>query len=89
MDGARVNLYFRPLQLATQRARGQIDPVPRGVNKIGRLEGTPCWSRIAKYHPVKYAGPAFLTPPARRPFKRPGPGSQLLAMNSQPWPVEN
>ena len=56
MDGAWVNLYYRPAKLATQRARGEIDPVPQGVNKIGRLKGTPFLSRIAKYHPVKFAG---------------------------------
>lgn len=56
MDGAWVNLYYQPAKLATQRARGEIDPVPQGVNKIGRLKGTPFLSRIAKYHPVKFAG---------------------------------
>ena len=55
MDGAWVNLYFQPFKLAIQRARGEIDPVPQGVNKIGRLNGTPFLSRIAKYHPVEYA----------------------------------
>jgi hypothetical protein len=29
--------------------------VPQGVNKIGRLKGTPFLSRIAKYHPVQFA----------------------------------
>ncbi len=56
MDGGWVNLFYRPSELATQRARGEIDPVPRGVNKIGRLKGTPFLSRIAKYHPVDFAG---------------------------------
>ena len=56
MDGAWVNLYFQPAKLAVQRARGEIDPVPQGVNKIGRLNGTPFLSRIAKYHPVEFAG---------------------------------
>jgi len=37
------------------RARGEIDPVPQNVNKIGRLKGTPYLSRIAKYHPVDFA----------------------------------
>lgn len=55
MDGGWVNLYYQPSRLATQRARGEIDPVPQGVNKIGRLKGTPFLSRIAKYHPVKFA----------------------------------
>jgi dienelactone hydrolase len=56
MDGAWVNLYYQTTKLATQRARGEIDPVPQGVNKIGRLKGTPFLSRIAKYHPVQFAG---------------------------------
>jgi dienelactone hydrolase len=55
MDGGWVNLYYQPSKLATQRARGEIDPVPQGINKIGRLKGTPFLSRIAKYHPVEFA----------------------------------
>ena len=55
MDGGWVNLFYQPSKLATQRARGEIEPVPQGVNKIGRLNGTPFLSRIAKYHPVKFA----------------------------------
>jgi hypothetical protein len=55
MDGGWVNLYYQPSKLATQRARGEIDPVPQGVNKIGLLKGTPFLSRIAKYHPVEFA----------------------------------
>jgi hypothetical protein len=55
MDGGWVNLFYQPSKLATQRARGKIDPVPQGVNKIGRLKGTPFLSRIANYHPVDYA----------------------------------
>ena len=55
MDGGWVNLFCQPAKLSTQRARGEIDPVPQGINKIGRLNGTPFLSRIAKYHPVKFA----------------------------------
>ena len=55
MNGGWVNLYYQPSKLATQRARGEIDPVPQNVNKIGRLKGTPFLSRIAKYHPVEFA----------------------------------
>ena len=55
MDGSWVNLFYQPSKLATQRARGEIDPVPQGVNKIGRLNGTPFLSRIANYHPVELA----------------------------------
>ena len=55
MDGGWVNLFYQPSKLATQRARGEIDPVPQDINKIGRLNGTPFLSRIAKYHPVEFA----------------------------------
>jgi dienelactone hydrolase len=55
MDGAWVYRYFKPSKLATQRARGEIDPVPQGTNKIGNLRGTPYLARIAKYHPVEFA----------------------------------
>ena len=55
MDGGWVNQYYQPSKLATQRARAEIDPVPQNINKIGRLNGTPFLSRIAKYHPVEFA----------------------------------
>ena len=57
MDGAWAavwpdrNAYSRSIQ----RARGEIDPVPQGVNKIGQLRGTAYLSRIAKYRPVTFA----------------------------------
>ena len=57
MDGAWAavwpdrNAYKRSIQ----RARGEIDPVPQGVNKIGQLRGTAYLSRIAHYRPVTFA----------------------------------
>ena len=57
MDGAWAavwpdrNAYKRSIQ----RARGEIDPVPQGVNKIGQLRGTAYLSRIANYRPVTFA----------------------------------
>jgi dienelactone hydrolase len=57
MDGAWAaewpdrNAYKRSIQ----RARGKIDPVPQGVNKIGQLRGTAYLSRIANYRPVLFA----------------------------------
>jgi len=57
MDGAWAaywpddNAYKRSIQ----RARGEIDPVPQGVNKIGQLKGTAYLSRMAKYRPVEFA----------------------------------
>ena len=56
MDGGWVNGFFSPRRQAIQRARGEIDPVPQGVDRIGSLEGTPFLSRIADYHPVDFAG---------------------------------
>jgi len=55
MDGNWVYLYYQPSRMATQRARGEIDPVPQGVNKVSGLNGTPYLSRIANYHPVEFS----------------------------------
>jgi dienelactone hydrolase len=57
MDGAWAAFYpdQNASKRAIQRARGEIDPVPQGVNKIGQLRGTPFLSRIAEYHPVEFA----------------------------------
>jgi len=58
MDGSWANYYpdRKAYQRSIQRARGEIDPVPQGVNKMGNLKGTAYMSRIAKYSPVKFAG---------------------------------
>ena len=56
MDGSWVHQYCQPAKLAAQRVRGEIDPVPQGVNKVPGLRGTPYLSRIAKYRPVEFAG---------------------------------
>ncbi len=40
---------------ASQRARGEIDPVPQGVFQVPGLEGTPYISRQAFYAPVEHA----------------------------------
>ena len=57
MDGAWATFYpdGNAYQRSIQRARGEIDPVPQGVNKIGQLRGTPYLSSIANYRPVKFA----------------------------------
>jgi dienelactone hydrolase len=57
MDGAWASFWPNPhaYQRSIQRARGEIDPVPQGVNKIGQLRGTAYLSRIAKYRPVEFA----------------------------------
>lgn len=38
-----------------KRSRGEMDPVPQGVNKVPGLNGTPYWCRIAHYSPVRSA----------------------------------
>ncbi len=55
MDGSWVNRFFDPRKMATERARGEIDPVPQGVNAVPGLQGTPYLSRIAQYRPVEAA----------------------------------
>jgi dienelactone hydrolase len=37
------------------RARGEIDPVPQGVDQVPRLKGTPYLSRMVDYHPIDFA----------------------------------
>lgn len=38
------------------RARGEIDPVPQGVDLFPALRGTPYVSRMISYRPVEFAG---------------------------------
>jgi len=40
---------------AIQRARGEIDPVPQGVDKNPRLRGTPYLWRMTDNHPIDFA----------------------------------
>ena len=39
---------------AIDRARGEIDPVPQGVDKPARLKGTPHLSRMADNNPIDF-----------------------------------
>ncbi len=57
MDGAWAAVWpdRKAYSRSVQRARGEIDPVPQGVNKIGQLRGTAYLSRIANYRPVTFA----------------------------------
>jgi len=57
MDGSWAAVWpdGNAYQRSIQRARGEIDPVPQGVNKIGQLRGTAYLSKIAKYRPVEFA----------------------------------
>jgi hypothetical protein len=45
----------RAYKQAIQRARGEIDPVPQGVDKNPRLRGTAYLSRMMDNHPIDYA----------------------------------
>jgi dienelactone hydrolase len=40
---------------AIDRARGEIDPVPQGVDQVRGLKGTPYLSRMANNHPIDFA----------------------------------
>ena len=59
MDSREIVLYKGGLRLAGKkaslRARGEIDPVPQGVDQIPGLQGTPYLSRMANYRPVEFA----------------------------------
>jgi dienelactone hydrolase len=57
MDGAWAGVWpdRNAYQRSIKRARGEIDPVPQGINKIGQLRGTAYLSRIAHYRPVNFA----------------------------------
>jgi len=46
----------RILPMATQRARGEIMPVPQGVDKAPRLNGWPILEKVLRYNPVEDAG---------------------------------
>jgi len=41
--------------MATQRARGEIAPVPQGVDKAPRLNGWPVLEKVLRYNPVEDA----------------------------------
>jgi dienelactone hydrolase len=45
----------RARQETIKRARGELDPVPQGVDKYPGLRGTPYVSRMAGYRPVEFA----------------------------------
>jgi len=45
----------RAYKQAIQRARGEIDPVPQGVDKTPGLRGTPYLTRMMGNHPIDYA----------------------------------
>jgi dienelactone hydrolase len=57
MDGSWATVWpdGNAYRRSIQRARGEIDPVPQGVNQIGQLRGTAYLSRIAKFRPVEFA----------------------------------
>jgi len=56
MDSRGIPIYLErsPKKENTQRARGEIDPVPQGFTAFN-LPGTPYTSRMATYAPVEFA----------------------------------
>jgi dienelactone hydrolase len=56
MDSRGIPLYLEksPQKENTQRARGEIEPVPQGFTAFN-LPGTPYVSRMANYAPVEFA----------------------------------
>jgi dienelactone hydrolase len=40
---------------ATAKARGDIDPIPQGIDQVEGLDGTPDWAKIARYRPIDSA----------------------------------
>lgn len=53
MTGNWVNLYYPNIhERKIKRARGEMDPVPQGVDQLGQLKGTPYLERIANYSPL-------------------------------------
>ncbi len=57
MDHHWVYFMFNPREMATREARGEMDPIPQGTNTgLTGTPGTPYLSRIARYHPVLFAG---------------------------------
>ena len=53
---AEHDIAKRILPMATQRARGEIMPVPQGVDKAPRLNGWPILEKVLRYNPVEDAG---------------------------------
>lgn len=40
---------------ATAKARGEIDPIPQGIDQVKGLDGTPDWAKIVRYRPIDHA----------------------------------
>jgi dipeptidyl aminopeptidase/acylaminoacyl peptidase len=56
MDSSWPNLYYNIKKRNTQRARGEIDPVPQGFGKVKGLTGTPHLEHMAEFNPAEHAG---------------------------------
>ena len=53
MHGNWVNEFYPNIhEREIKRARGEIDAVPQGVDKIGELKGTPYLSRMKDFKPI-------------------------------------
>ncbi|MFP8878158.1 MAG: alpha/beta fold hydrolase [Myxococcota bacterium] len=40
---------------ATAKARGDIDPIPQGIDNVKGLDGTPDFAKMIRYRPIDYA----------------------------------
>jgi hypothetical protein len=40
---------------AVQKARGEIDPIPQGIDRLGQLRGTPDLAKMVAHHPIENA----------------------------------
>jgi dienelactone hydrolase len=41
---------------AVEKARGDIDPIPQGIDQLPNLRGTPDWAKMLGYRPIDWAG---------------------------------
>ena len=56
MDSRWPNQYYDIKKRRSQRARGEIDPVPQGFGTVPGLKGTPHLEHMADFAPVEQAG---------------------------------
>ena len=52
---ARRNSIAHGQTRATAKARGDIDPIPQGIDQVEGLDGTPDWAKIVRYRPIDAA----------------------------------
>ncbi len=50
-----AELSAHAAQRAAQKARGEIDPIPQGIDSAPGLAGTPDYAKMVRYRPITYA----------------------------------